>query len=43
LKLESARQAAEALQQGDAAQAMQKQDQTSRELDRLAGELGKAG
>jgi hypothetical protein len=43
LKTESARQAAEALQQGDAAQAMQKQDQTARELDRLAGDLDKAG
>jgi hypothetical protein len=43
LKTESARQAAEALQQGDAAQALQKQDQTAAELDRLAGELNKAG
>ncbi|HEV2949276.1 MAG TPA: hypothetical protein VGX70_18015 [Gemmataceae bacterium] len=43
LKSDSARQAAESLQQGDAAQAMRRQDRTAQELDRMAKDLDKAG
>jgi hypothetical protein len=42
LKADYAQQAAEALQQGNATQAVQKQTQTAHELDRLVGDLDKA-
>jgi hypothetical protein len=42
LKPDSAHEAAEALQQGDASRAMRRQDQSAQELDRLAKDLEKA-
>jgi hypothetical protein len=42
LKAEAARQAAKALQQGDATQAMRSQDQSAQELNRLSRDLDKA-
>jgi hypothetical protein len=42
LNSDSARQAAESLQQGDAAQAMRRQDRTAQELDRMAKDMDKA-
>jgi hypothetical protein len=43
LNPDSARQAAESLQKGEAAQAMRRQERTAQELDRMAQDLDKAG